>query len=247
MKITLITVCFNSAKTIKDTLESVLKQSYENYEYIIKDGKSTDNTLDIVKEYEKKFKGKLKIISTKDKGIYDAMNEGIKNATGDIIGILNSDDILANNDSFKIIVDNFEKDIDGIYSNLLIKDYETMTKTVRKFIPKKGNYKLGWYPPHPTLYVKKEVYKKYGMFDINYKIAADYDFMLRIMINNCNLKYIDKELVYMRSNGVSTNGLKGYKSSFDDSIRVLKENKIKFPYIVNIIRTFKILFQSIFK
>jgi len=247
VKITLITVCFNSAKTIKDTLESVLKQSYENYEYIIKDGKSTDNTLDIVKEYEKKFKGKLKIISTKDKGIYDAMNEGIKNATGDIIGILNSDDILANNDSFKIIVDNFEKDIDGIYSNLLIKDYETMTKTVRKFIPKKGNYKLGWYPPHPTLYVKKEVYKKYGMFDINYKIAADYDFMLRIMINNCNLKYIDKELVYMRSNGVSTNGLKGYKSSFDDSIRVLKENKIKFPYIVNIIRTFKILFQSIFK
>ena len=247
MKISLITVCFNSSNTIEDTLKSVLNQCYDNYEYIIKDGKSTDNTLYIVKKYEKRFKGKLKIISSKDKGIYDAMNEGIKNATGDIIGILNSDDILSSNKSFEIIAKNFEENIDGVYSNLYIKDYETMAKTVRKFIPKKGNYKLGWYPPHPTLYLRKEVYEKYGLFNIEFKIAADYDFMLRIMINNCNLKYIDKELVYMRSNGVSTNGLKGYKKSFDDSIKVLKNNNIKFPYIVNIIRSIKIIFQSIFK
>ena len=246
MKISLVTVCFNSAATIEDTLKSVLAQKYTNYEYIIKDGGSSDETLKIVKKYEKKFKGKLKIISNKDKGIYDAMNIGIQTASGDIIGILNSDDILASDESFNKIIDNIE-DYDGVYSNLFIKDYETMSKVMRKLIAKKGNYKLGWYPPHPTLYLRREVYDKFGYFNIDFKIAADYDFMLRIMIGNVKLKYIDTELVFMRANGVSTNGLKGYKKSFDDSIRVLKNNKIKFPYIVNLLRTIKVLYQSIRK
>lgn len=245
--ISLITVCYNSQSTIEETIKSVLNQNYDNYEYIIKDGLSSDKTLEIVKKYEKKFKGKLKIISSKDKGIYDAMNIAIKSAKGDIIGLLNADDILASKDAFKIINDSFKDKVDGVYSNLYIKDYETMSKTIRKFIPKTGNYKLGWYPPHPTLYLKKEVYEKYGYFDINYKIASDYDFMLRLMKNKVNLKYVNKELVYMRSNGVSTNGLSGYKKSFDESIRVLKNNNIKFPYIVNIIRTFKVLLQSLIK
>ena len=248
MKITLITVCFNSEKTIEDTLKSVLAQNYKNYEYLIIDGLSKDKTMDIVKSYEKKFKGKLKYISEKDKGLYDAMNKGIKMAKGDIIGILNSDDILANENVFKTISHRFkDTKCDGTYSNLYIMDYETMSKPERIFIPKYGNYKLGWYPPHPTLYLKKEVYETYGLYNQDYRIAADYDFMLRILKNNVNLEYINDVLVLMRSGGVSTNGLKGYKKSFDESIKVLKNNKIKLPYIVNIIRTFKILSQSLKK
>ena len=228
MKITLITVCYNSEATITDTLESVLKQTYKNYEYLIIDGKSKDSTLDIVKSYESKFNKRLKYISEKDKGLYDAMNKGIKMATGDIIGIINSDDVLASKDTLEIIANTFQKEkCDATYSNLEIRD-ENLKKVVRVFKSKVGNYKLGWYPPHPTLYVKSSVYKKYGLYNQKFRIAADYDFMLRIMKDkNIKMKYIDKVLVYMRSGGVSTNGIKGYYKSFKESYTVLKLNKIK--------------------
>lgn len=246
MKITLITVCYNSEATIKDTLESVLKQTYKNYEYLIIDGKSKDKTLDIVENYEKKFNKRLKYISEKDKGLYDAMNKGIKIATGDIIGIINSDDVLARKDTLEIIVKTFQKEkCDATYSNLEIRD-ENLNKIVRIFNPKKGNYKLGWYPPHPTLYVKSSVYKKHGLYNQKFRIAADYDFMLRIMKDkNLKFTFINKVLVHMRSGGVSTNGLKGYYKSFKESCEVLKNNKIKLPFFVNIIRTIKIFSQSI--
>ncbi len=246
MKITLITVCYNSEKTIKDTFESVLRQTYQDYEYLVIDGKSKDNTISIVKEYQKKFNGKLHYISEKDKGLYDAMNKGIKMATGDIIGIINSDDVLATKDTLKIIERTFKKEnCDGTYSNLEILD-EKLDKKVRIFHSPKGNYKLGWYPPHPTLYLKKEVYQKHGLYNQDFKIAADYDVMLRIMKDeNIKLSYIPKTLVYMRSGGISTDGLKGYYKSFKESCLVLKENKIKFPILVNIIRTIKVIGQSL--
>lgn len=245
MKISMITVCYNSEKTIEDTLKSVLSQTYGNYEYIIVDGLSKDKTVDIVKKYEKKFKGKLKYISEKDSGLYDAMNKGIKMATGDIIGIINSDDIIACDSVFQQVVDKIEDtNCDGVYSNLLIKD-ENLEKVVRVFKSKKGNYKLGWYPPHPTLYLRKEVYDKYGNFDTNYRITADYDFMIRIMKNNICLEYINTDFTYMRSGGVSTNGLKGYWKSFKESYKVLRKNRIHFPLLVNILRTFKVIFQAL--
>ena len=245
MKISIITVCYNSQKTIKDTIESVLNQTYDNYEYILIDGKSSDDTVKIIESYKKKFKGKMKYISEKDKGLFDAMNKGIKMSTGDIIGIINSDDTLAKNDVFEIIASKFkDKSLDGIYSNIYFLD-ENMKKINRVFKAKKGNYKLGWYPPHPSLYLKSSVYKKYGNYNNNFRISADYDFMLRIMKNNVKLGYIDDVLVYMRSGGVSTAGIKGYKKSFDESIKVLKNNGIKFPYFVNSLRTIKILFQGI--
>lgn len=243
----MITVCYNSESTIRDTIESVLAQSYINYEYLIIDGKSKDNTLKIVKEYEKKFDGRLKYISEKDKGLYDAMNKGIKMASGDIIGIINSDDVIASKDVFQTVIDRFnEAKCDGVYSNLLIKD-EKLDKIVRRFNNGNGNYKLGWYPPHPTLYLKKEVYDKYGIFDINYRIAADYDFMVRIMKGGAKLEYVDSNFTYMRAGGKSTDGLKGYWKSFKESYNVLKKNKIKVPLLVNILRTFKVVFQSLRK
>ena len=246
MKITIITVCYNSEKTIKDTLKSVLKQTYKNYEYLIIDGKSQDKTLDIIKEYEPKFKGKLKWISEKDKGLYDAMNKGILMATGDIIGIINSDEVLADQKSFDIIISTFQKEkCDGTYSNLEILD-KNLKKKLRIFIPKKGNYKFGWYPPHPTLYLKKEVYENHGLYNQKYRIAADYDFMLKIMMDNqISLSYISKTLVYMRGGGVSTNGVKGYYKSFKESYHILKDNNIHFPLLVNLIRIFKIFIQAL--
>lgn len=243
MKISIITVCYNSANTIEDTLKSILNQTYTNYEYIIVDGDSKDNTLEIIKKYKSKFMNKIKIISETDKGIFDAMNKGIKNSTGDIIGILNSDDILAHENVFSKIVKTFEKtNCEGIYSNLYILDKD-LNKVLRKFKAKKGNYKLGWYPPHPTLYVLKKIYNNYGYYNLDYKIASDYDFMIRIMKNKIKLSYIKDCLVYMRGGGISTDGLNGYKKSFNESIKVLKNNGIKFPYLVNFIRTFNIFNQ----
>lgn len=246
MKITIITVCYNSGKTIKDTIESVLAQNYKNFEYIIIDGKSKDNTVDIIKSYEPKFNGKMKWISEKDKGIYDAMNKGVKLASGDIIGLINADDILATPNAFQIIVDTFKNEnCDGTYFNLRVLD-ENMKKVIRVFNPKKGNYKLGWYPPHPTLYLKKDVYDKIGLYSLDYKIAADYDLMIRVMKDSgIKLSYIKEVLVYMRGGGVSTNGINGYYKSFNESLQVLKENKIKFPVIVNLIRTVVIFNQSL--
>ena len=245
MKISIITVCYNSSRTIAETIESVLKQNYQNYECLIIDGNSNDNTMNIVENFEKKFNGKMKYISESDKGLYDAMNKGIKMASGDIIGIINSDDVLANNKVFSTIVSKFTDDnCDGIYADIDILD-SNMKSIERKFKAGKGNYKLGWFPPHPTLYVKSDVYKKFGIYNIKYRIAADYDFMLRIMKNNVKLSYINEVLVNMRSGGKSTNGFKGYKKSFDDSIDVLKANDIRFPYLVNFIRTIKIFTQVI--
>lgn len=235
LKISIITVSYNSSKTIKDTLDSVLSQDYDNYEYLIIDGKSKDNTIEIVKEYEKRFKGKLKYISEKDKGLYDAMNKGIRMASGDIIGIINSDDILANDHVFSDVVNNIDG-YDGVYSNLLMKD-ENLEKPYRLLKYGIVKKKCGWHPPHPTLYLKKQVYDKFGCFDDTLRIAADLDFMLRIIYGGVNLKLVDDFFVFMRAGGASTGGLKGYYKNFKESLKVLKNNKVKFPLISNILRT----------
>lgn len=243
MKISIITVCYNSESTIKDTLESVLDQTYTNYEYLIIDGKSNDKTLDIVRSYESKFKGKLKIISEKDNGLYDAMNKGILLSTGDIIGIINSDDILAHENVFKKVIDNIS-DCDGVYSNLLMLD-NNLKKPYRLIKSKRVTKKMGWHPQHPTLYLKKKLYDKYGNFNLDYKISADLDLMLRLINNNVKLKYVDDYFVFMRSGGKSTNGLKGYYKNFKESKKVLKDNNRKLPLFTNIYRIFEMYFQRL--
>ncbi len=241
MKISIITVTYNSSKTLKDTLESVLKQTYKNYEHIIVDGLSKDNTMQIVKEYEEKYNGKLIYISEKDSGLYDAMNKGIKMATGDIIGILNSDDVYAHENVLQEIVEKFkETNCDGTYANLIFMDEETMSKPQRIWNSPKGKLENGWHPAHPTLYLKKSVYDKVGLFNLNYKIAADYDFMIRVMKDNkVKLEYINDYIIYMRTGGTSTAGLKGYIKNLKDANEVLKNNNIKYPYIVNVKRIIK--------
>ena len=246
MKISIITVCYNSEKTIEETIKSVLLQAYDNYEYLIIDGKSKDNTLDIVKKYEKKFKGKLKYISEKDNGLYDAMNKGIKMATGDVIGIINSDDILANEKVFEKINNAFiNNECDAVYSDLVFLDEETMTIPTRNFIAHKYSKRMGWHPPHPTLYLKKEVYDEVGYFNTNYRIAADLDIMMRIIHKDYKFYYIKEYLVKMRSGGVSTNGLKGYLKNLKEANVVLRKNNVKFAYIVNFFRIFKTFKQGL--
>ena len=248
MKISIITTTFNSEKTVAETLESVLNQDYGDFEHIIVDGLSHDRTLEIVSSYESRYSGKLKIISEKDKGLYDAMNKGIKNATGDIIGILNSDDVLATSNALSLIAEKFKTEsCDAVYSDLMFMDEKTMSVPVRKWTSKFGNYKFGWHPPHPTLYIKKSVYDNIGSFNLDYKIAADYDFMLRLMKSGAKLAYIPETLIYMRAGGVSTDGLGGYLKNLKEAHLVLKNNNIKCPLLVDLIRIAKTLFQFINK
>ena len=237
MKISIITVCYNSEKTIKDTIESVLKQTYKNFEYLIIDGKSSDDTINIINNYNDP---RIKLISEKDNGIYDAMNKGIKLASGDIIATLNSDDILANENIFKTVIDNFDKDTDIIYAN--IKYYnEDFTKLIRNFISgqKHNDY---FCPAHPSMYIKKEVFNKIGTYNLNYKIAADFDFMVRCNINNIKYKYINKYFVYMRYGGTSNNS---YLKNFNECFIILKNNHIKYPLTKTIKRSIHTIIQII--
>lgn len=239
MKITIITVCYNSEKNgkhIEDTLKSVLKQTYKNYEYLIIDGKSTDNTLDIVHKYEKKFQGKMRVISEKDKGIYDAMNKGIKLATGDIIGIINSDDVLIDKDVFKRIIENYTPETDILYADLLYCD-NSLKKIIRNY--QSGPIKsLDWCGAHPTMYIRKKVFKKSGSYNLKYKTAADYDLMVRLNKAHYNFTYLKDYLVLMRLGGAS-NGFKGYLNDFKDAYHILKDNHVNFPFLRTLKRCVK--------
>lgn len=239
MKITIITVCVNAEKTIKDTIESVLKQSYKDFEYIIVDGKSSDDTLKTISKYQDK---RIKLISEKDKGLYDAMNKGIKLSTGDIIGTINSDDILASEDVFQTVIDNFDENTDVIYAN--IKYYnEDFSKVKRDFVSgtKENEY---FCPAHPSMYVRKEIYQRIGTYNTSYKIASDFDFMVRCNLNNVRYKYIDKYFVYMRYGGKS-NGFVGYLENYKECFEILRQNKVSFPLTKTTMRSIHTIKQII--
>jgi glycosyltransferase involved in cell wall biosynthesis len=209
MKVSIITVAYNSSKTIKETIDSVITQSYKNIEYIIVDGASTDGTVELVKSYGSQI---AKFVSEKDKGIYDAINKGISMATGDIVGILNSDDVYTHKDIIKNIVDTFEqKGVDAVYGDLQYVSPEDNSKVVRYW--KSGSYNrnkfiYGWMPPHPTFFVKREVYEQYGTFDLSLKSAADYELMLRFLYkNSISAAYIPEVMVWMKTGGQSNASL----------------------------------------
>ena len=210
MKISIITVAYNSANTIEDTIKSVLAQTYSNLEYILIDGASTDATMDIVQRYKENI---TTVVSEPDKGIYDAMNKGVKLATGDIVGILNSDDFYAHNEVLKRIVEKFQmSELEGVYADLDYVDAENTSQIVRKW--RSGEYQLdafkkGWMPPHPTFFVLNKVYKKFGSYNTTLRSAADYEFMLRVIHKeNIRLGYLPEVIVKMRAGGISNASLK---------------------------------------
>lgn len=204
-KVSIITVCYNSAKTIEDTIQSVVKQTYDNIEYIIIDGLSSDNTLEIVNKYKDNI---TKIISEKDNGLYDAINKGIGLATGEIIANLNSDDFYIDNNVIADVVAKMEEEkSDTLYANLYYVDAIDTNKVTRNWVSgqyKKGMFFKGWMPPHPTFFVRKKVYDNYGKFNLELKSAADYEIMLRfIHKHECSISYLPRVIVRMRVGGVS--------------------------------------------
>jgi glycosyltransferase involved in cell wall biosynthesis len=203
MKVSIITIAYNSAETIEDTIKSIVTQDYSNIEYIIIDGGSTDKTLSIVD----KFKDSITtIISEPDKGIYDAMNKGVQNATGDIVGILNSDDIYANKKVVSCIVKAIGNK-DSIYADLVYVDRDNTDKVNRYWKSgkyKKGVFKKGWMPPHPTFFIKKSCYDQYGTYNLRLKSAADYELMLRMLHkHNISVAYLPEVITKMRVGGQS--------------------------------------------
>jgi len=231
MKISIIVCTFNSDKTLKLCLNSILKSNYSNYEIIAIDGESKDNTYQIINSLLRKDDFK---IFEKDKGIYDALNKGIKKSNGDIIGVLHSDDVFASSDVLNQIHSVFiETKCDGVYGDL---NFINIGQISRKWVSKKFNLSLlnkGWMPPHPTLFLKKEVFEKYGLYDTNFKIAADYDFILRIFKDeSLKFEYLPMVITNMYIGGVSTSGFKNLvQKSYEDYL-VLKKNKMRFPLLI---------------
>lgn len=229
MKISLITVTYNSSATLKDTIQSILSQTYSDIEYIIVDGASKDNTVDIIKEYEPQFKGRIKWISERDKGLYDAMNKGIHLATGEVVGILNSDDLFMDNKVVEDIVNAFDNQTEAIYGNLYFVDQIDLNKIVRiwKGSPYKS-FKTGWHPAHPTFYVRRAIYDKYGVFDTTFDVSADFELMLRLIEkHSIKTKYIDRYMVKMRMGGESTGSIKNIIRGNKNIFRAFKKNEIK--------------------
>lgn len=206
MKVSIITITYNSAATVEDTLKSVVSQDYPHIEYLIIDGKSKDNTLTIVDKYKDNI---TKIVSEKDKGLYDALNKGIGLATGDIVGMLHSDDLYASNHVISDIVKTFGNNpyAEGVYADLVFVDRNDIDKVTRTWESgdyEEGDFLKGWMPPHPTFFLKKECYEKFGGFNTRLRLSADYELMLRMIHKNkIKLAYLPKVVVKMRMGGVS--------------------------------------------
>lgn len=234
MKISIVTTTWNSASTVADTIESVLNQSYDDFEHIIVDGGSKDATLDIIRQYEPKYNGRLRYISEKDKGIYDAMNKGIKMASGDIIGILNSDDFYRDKDVLKDIAEGIGE-YDAVYGDLIYVDAENTNKDLRLYSSKgfkNWKFKLGLMPAHPSFYCLRKVYDKCGLYAIDLPIAADFDFIIRAMyVNGFKARYLQRNFISMRVGGASSSGFKSYIQSLKDRKAVFARNGLNTNYI----------------
>lgn len=230
MKVSIITCCYNREKTIREALESVISQDYSDIEYIVVDGASTDKTLEIVKEYQKDISI---IISEPDSGMYEGINKGIKRASGDIVGLLHSDDLLFSKHTISDIVARFQStDPDIVYGNGLFVN-QTNTKVVRNWISgsySKNKMKLGWLPLHPTVYIQKRHFNTLGYYDESFQISADSEFLLRYFYeNNLKIDYLNQYIVRMRMGGASTK-LSKHTQKWSEDIRLYRQHNLN-PYI----------------
>ena len=246
MTVSIITVTYNSAATIADTILSVLNQRYSNIEHIIIDGVSTDNTLEVIRSSG--HNGPL--ISEKDNGMYDAMNKGIQMAKGEIIGILNSDDFFPDSEVVTTIAKAFSNNkIDAVYGNIAFVKPDNLTKIVRLYSAKDFNpskFRLGFMPPHPSFYVKKDCYHKFGLYQLDYKIAADYELLMRFIYKNrIRCQYIPKDLVYMRTGGVSNNSFYSRYILNKEIVRACRENGVRTNMFKLSFKYFKKVFEYV--
>lgn len=233
MKITIITACYNSAGTIRTAIESVLAQKGVDVEYIVVDGGSSDGTLAIVEKFSHiEHKGhkdafEFRRISENDEGMYDAINKGIKVATGDVVGILNADDMLESPDTLAHVAAAFAEDVDAVYADIrFVKD--DLNTTVRYYSAKHWKpWMLQWgkMPPHPSVYIRRELFGQYGLYKLGYDIAADYELLIRYLrMAKLNTRYLNGCLVRMRMGGKSTRGWKSFKTLNKEIVRANLEN-----------------------
>lgn len=245
MKISIITVVYNGEAFLKNCIESVINQNYKNVEYILIDGASTDDTLQIVEKYRPNFHH---VVSEPDQGLYDAINKGIKLATGTIIGLLNADDTLADQHVLKRIADEFaqNENIDGVYGDLNYV-HPANENIIRKWKSKPSSYKdieMGWMPAHPTLYLKRELFIKFGNYALDMGTAADYDLILRYFHHHrIEASYLPYLLVNMRTGGVSNKSLGSLIKALKNDFKALRRNNIPKPLFVLLNKKFAKLSQ----
>lgn len=242
MKISVVTATWNSGKTVKDTIESVLLQKYTNVEHIIKDGGSKDETVAICKDYQQRFYSSadapgskiksMKIVSEKDYGIYDAMNKGIEMASGDIIGILNSDDFYTSDDVLQKVAEEFQKDssLEAVYGDIHFVKPENLKKCTRYYSSKSFRpwlLRFGFMPAHPSFYVCREVYEKYGLYDLQFRTSSDFEWMVRLFAkHHIRAKYLPMDFVTMRDGGESTAGMEAKRKVNNDIVGSLRKHGI---------------------
>ena len=241
MKISVVTVSHNSESTILSTLESVLAQSYADYELIIVDGASSDGTMEVVREFEPRFGDKLRYISEPDSGIYDGMNKGIAMASGDVIGFLNSDDYFTSNDILQKVANALIcSDVDAVYGDVHYVRSTNPNRCVRYYSSKRfrpWKMLMGWMPAHPSFYCRREIYEKYGQFDANLSLAADFDLMLRLIyINNINTRYLPLDFVTMRMGGASSRGVDSHSVIIREHIYSFRKNGVRSNVLLDCMR-----------
>ena len=243
-KVSVVTTTYNDIENLKRILAEVKKQTYPNIEHIIVDGGSTDGTVELLKELEEKEPGRISWMSEKDNGIYDAINKGIRMATGDIVGCCF--DRYADEGVLMRMVEIMEKEgTDGVHGDLCYMDGD---RIIRKWHQGQGVIRSGWMPGHPTLYLKKEVYDRFGLYRTDYRISGDYEFMVRILYRKeVTLSYLPEILIYMSHGGTSTNSLGAYVESMMEGHRALVENHVPFAWVTDLCRVVRVLSQFVIR
>jgi glycosyltransferase involved in cell wall biosynthesis len=247
MKVSLITVTYNSSRYLQNAIQSVYNQDYPDIEYIIVDGGSTDETVSIIEQNASCI---TKWISEKDNGMYDAINKGMKMATGDVIGILNSDDMLASKDVISKIAYCFkEQKVDSIFGDLLYVEAEETSKVHRFWkgmTYNRKSFNLGWMPAHPTFYVRREIVEELGGYETHYFSAADFELMTRYLYKHrISAYYLPELIVKMRKGGMSNGSFKKRFRANRRDYLALKRNEVPFPLIVSMIKPLRKLPQYI--
>lgn len=245
LKLSLVTVVYNAQDTIRQCIESVIGQNYPDLEYIVVDGGSTDNTLQIINQYRPYI---TVLVSEPDKGIYDAMNKGISQTTGEVVGTLNADDFFADQDILQSVATVFEQqNTDALYGDLdIINKQGKILRKWRSCQHGANSFNLGFMPPHPTFYCRRSLFEKFGPYKMGYGSAADYELLVRfIHFHKIKTFYLNRVMVKMLTGGVSSRSLKNRISAWKFDLKAMRENKIKLPFLALVLKPLQKIIQFI--
>lgn len=246
MKISVITATYNSSATIASTIESLLGQTFADWEHIIVDGGSTDNTAEIVARYADRYAGRVSFVSERDRGIYDAMNKGIARAKGDVVGLLNSDDFFTTETVLERIAlafdeaERVEVALDAVYGDVMYVAADDTTRMVRYYSSqgfRRWKMRLGYMPAHPSFYCRRDIYSRFGNFDIRFRVAADFENLLRVIFKGkAKTKYLPLNAVTMRVGGASSSGFASHRRILRDHMRAYRKNSVPSGFILDFFR-----------